>query len=313
MVYGVFVVSSNGDGTLVLPLGTASTTGAGIIVAPNPYSIPGTTNGQTVSLQIRGWPASYGTNWLEARLRATGGGGLFGETDVRQVTLDGPTNAGTVIWQSATGTSPNRFRPLIIGYPVDPPNNTPAIWINNVIVTEGNNGTVSATFTVTLSNPEGPPNNYPKTVDFRTQNDSALAGSDYVPTNGTVTFSAGETSHTITVLVTADVAAEPDERFNVLLINPVGAWLPSLTSIGTCTITEARVIEARVEGADVAVTFYTAAGRRYALEHSTDLETWSVVEGGAGILGVGGPMTVRDLGAVQRGARFYRTRLLAPF
>ena len=81
--------------------------GANLVVFP----LPGTAQGQVVSLQIRAWQGSFGTDWMAA-CRA---GSYGGETDVRQVTL-GPTEGpGSVIWQTATGTNPNRFTPLLIG------------------------------------------------------------------------------------------------------------------------------------------------------------------------------------------------------
>ena len=61
-VYGVFWGTNRDELTLVLPLGTSSTTSSGIIVASGVYPIPGTEAGQTVYMQIKGWAASYGTN-----------------------------------------------------------------------------------------------------------------------------------------------------------------------------------------------------------------------------------------------------------
>lgn len=75
-------------------------TTAGIMVnAPSVFALPGTEPGQVVSLQIRAWNADRS---------------LVGETDVRQVTLAPTAGPGTVIWQSATGTVPTRFTPLVI-------------------------------------------------------------------------------------------------------------------------------------------------------------------------------------------------------
>jgi hypothetical protein len=72
----------------------------GIMVgAPSIFALPGTEPGQVVSLQIRAWNANRT---------------LVGETDIRQVTLAPTAGPGTVIWQTATGTNPNRFTPLII-------------------------------------------------------------------------------------------------------------------------------------------------------------------------------------------------------
>ena len=83
----------------------------------------------------------------------------------------------------------------------------------DVRVTEGNAGTVNATFTVTLG---GRPT-LPITVQYATQDVSAMAGSDYTATSGVVTFNPGQTSKTITVPILPDMIGEPDETFRLQL------------------------------------------------------------------------------------------------
>jgi len=287
--YGVFV---NGSPTPVSPLGVNSTNTAGIISGVPPvYPLPGTSEGEVVSLQVRGWSASFGTNWQAARTA----GAWYDETDVRQVTLGSPSGPSIPIWQASTGTNPNRFHPLIL--------TNGSLRINDIIVAEGSNGVVAAVFTVSLAGTQ----EQTVTVDYYTQDGSALAGQDYVATNGTVTFNPGEISQTITVTITADTPPESDETFSVILTNFVNTTLGKGT--GTCLISEARITEIRI---DTAVTFHTVAGRHYVLEQSTDLATWTAVEGAADVTGVGGPMTIYDRGVGCAGGRYYRTRLLTP-
>ena len=57
------------------------------------------------------------------------------------------------------------------------------------------------------------------TVDYATANGTASAGSDYTATSGTLTFTPGQTSKTITVMVNGDTTVEPDETFIVNLTN----------------------------------------------------------------------------------------------
>lgn len=114
MVYGVFV---NGSQTPVLPLGNNTGVSDGLINVAPLYQIPGTEPGQVVQLQVRGWSASFGTDWQTA---STTDGAFFGSTDVRQVTLGGTTSGSTPIWQGATGTNPNRFTPLVVGVVPEP-------------------------------------------------------------------------------------------------------------------------------------------------------------------------------------------------
>ncbi|WP_296950364.1 Calx-beta domain-containing protein, partial [uncultured Massilia sp.] len=54
-------------------------------------------------------------------------------------------------------------------------------------------------------------------VAYGTANGSAVAGSDYVPASGTLTFGAGETVKTVTVALPHDGAAEPAEMFSLVL------------------------------------------------------------------------------------------------
>ncbi|MEZ4637108.1 MAG: Calx-beta domain-containing protein [Caldilineaceae bacterium] len=61
------------------------------------------------------------------------------------------------------------------------------------------------------------------TVDYATADGSALAGADYTAAAGTLTFSPGDTSRTISVAVLDDGLDEADESFRVALSNPVNA------------------------------------------------------------------------------------------
>lgn len=111
--YGVFWGTSSDNLSLSPHLGKNSTVSAGIIDAPFTYAIPGTTPGSTVWMQIKGWSASFGSDWGAA---ATSGG-YYAQTDIRQVTLASELGPGTVIWQTRSGTSPNRFYPITFAWP----------------------------------------------------------------------------------------------------------------------------------------------------------------------------------------------------
>lgn len=107
----------------------------------------------------------------------------------------------------------------------------PAISINNVTVTEGNAGTVTATFTVSLSQSVG----VATTVNFQTANGSATAGADYAPASGTVTFAAGQSTRTINVTVNSETMFEPNETFNVNLSGATNATIADAQGVGTIT------------------------------------------------------------------------------
>lgn len=104
-------------------------------------------------------------------------------------------------------------------------------------MTEGHSGTQSAHFTVTPS----AASSQTVTVSYSTANGSAAAGSDYQPGSGTVTFDAGETSTSISVLVDGDRAGEPNEIFMVNLSLAEGAVLGDAQGAGTILDDEPRI------------------------------------------------------------------------
>jgi hypothetical protein len=72
--------------------------------------------------------------------------------------------------------------------------------ISDAVVTEGQSGTTTANFTVTLSATSGST----VTVAYSTADGTATAGSDYTATSGTLTFTPGVTTQPIAVTVTGD-------------------------------------------------------------------------------------------------------------
>ena len=105
----------------------------------------------------------------------------------------------------------------------------PTLSIDDVTVAEGNSGTVAATFTVGLSAPSG----RSASADFATANGTATAPGDYTATSGALSFAAGETTKTITVLVNGDLFDELDETYAVNLTNVVNAAAPDPQGVGT--------------------------------------------------------------------------------
>ncbi len=107
----------------------------------------------------------------------------------------------------------------------------PALSIDDVTLAEGNAGTTNFVFNVTLA----PASGQTVTVDYTTSGGDATAGSDYTPTSGTLTFTPGDTSETITVTVAGDTSIEPTETFNVVLSNAPLAAITDATGQGTIT------------------------------------------------------------------------------
>jgi hypothetical protein len=102
------------------------------------------------------------------------------------------------------------------------------LGIDNIELPEGNAGTTPFVFTVALTEESASP----VTVDFSTRNGSALAGTDYIATSGTLTFAPGEVTKQITVQVVGDVTPEEVEVFFVDLTNAGGAMIGDAEGLG---------------------------------------------------------------------------------
>ena len=86
-------------------------------------------------------------------------------------------------------------------------------------------------FTVKLS--KAVPEGGGTSVDYSTVAVTADADEDFVPTQGTLTFLAGEMEKTIEVLVKGDTAVEADETFELALSQVVNATLADDTAVAT--------------------------------------------------------------------------------
>jgi hypothetical protein len=114
------------------------------------------------------------------------------------------------------------------GWTVNVPLGAGAV-IGNRSVTEGDGGTLTMSYTVSLSLlPAGP-----VSVRWATADGSATAPGDYRAASGTATFAAGQASRTVAVTVVGDVAAEADETFTVRLSDPVHLRLVDASGLGT--------------------------------------------------------------------------------
>ncbi|MCP9934861.1 cadherin-like domain-containing protein [Cyanobium sp. Candia 9D4] len=132
-------------------------------------------------------------------------------------------------------------------------NDTASLSINDVTIIEGNSGTTTAVFTVTLSNAVAGG----VSVNYATANGTATAGSDYVNSVGTLNFTgtAGETK-TVSVTINGDTTVESDETFFVNLsgITKAGVTIADGQGLGTITTDDVSlpVITLAVSPASVA-------------------------------------------------------------
>ena len=103
-----------GNGTLSLPTAVIGGNG-GIWSSSAVYPISGTQEGQRIWMKIGGWVNGTATS--------LGGATHYGESDIVNVLLGPTAGPGTVVWQAASGVSPDRMKPFII-VPIP----EPSVW-----------------------------------------------------------------------------------------------------------------------------------------------------------------------------------------
>ncbi|HEV7765412.1 MAG TPA: Calx-beta domain-containing protein [Thermoanaerobaculia bacterium] len=215
-----------------VPEGDAGTTTAAFVVT---LSAP-TTVTVTIAYATANGTASAGSDYAAANGTLVFPPGVTsqpihvavaGDTDEESnesftVQLSNPVNA-TVADGQATGTIANDDSDSPI------PPIVPSITIADFTITEGNAGTTSASFVVTLSTATS----VTVRADYTTADGTASAGSDYQPINGTLVFAAGATSRSVIVAIDGDTDVEPNETLRLLLSNPQQATLSRSEALGT--------------------------------------------------------------------------------
>jgi hypothetical protein len=146
------------------------------------------------------------------------------------VNLSAPTNA--ILGKAqATGTIQND----------DAYGDAIAVVIDAATVTEGNSGTTTITFTVSLNRVSPSP----VTVQYATADGTATtADNDYQATSGSLTFAPGELGQSVTVNVMGDGKAEPNETFTVTLSSATNSSIARAQAIGTIVNDDAGVATA---------------------------------------------------------------------
>ena len=101
--------------------------------------------------------------------------------------------------------------------------------VDDVTVLEGDVDTSLVQFTVTRVGFA----TETTTVNYATAAGTAISGTDYTATSGTLTFAPGETTKTITVEVLGDMDVERDETFSLVLSDAVGSGIADGQGIAT--------------------------------------------------------------------------------
>jgi hypothetical protein len=132
------------------------------------------------------------------------------------VRLSDPVNA-VIVGGEARGTI------------IDDDDPEPVVVVGDGTVGEGHSGTQPLVFRVSLLMPSP----LDVAVRFATSNGTARAGTDFVATNGGLTFPAGQTNRTVSVSVIGDRGPEPTERFFLRIVGASNAPIADGVGIGT--------------------------------------------------------------------------------
>ena len=119
---------------------------------------------------------------------------------------------------------------------------TPSLAINDV---SGLESAGTFTFTVTLSTASA----NTVSVNYATANGTARAGSnrDYIATSGTLRFTPGQLTKTVSVRINNDTTVESSETFTVRLSNATNATLADSSGLGTIVDNDGRVAGASLD------------------------------------------------------------------
>lgn len=170
---------------------------------------------KTITIPLKDDTASEGTERLRITLSNPTGASLGTPTTMIVSLLDDESANG--ITQGSSSSSAQSSIPTTSG-------NTNIAFSASQYSTGESNGTA----TVTISRSGGTSGQ--STVEYETINGTALAGSEYTMTKGTLTFAAGETQKSFQIPITNNTAIEGMKTVNLSLKNPTGSLLGSPTS-----------------------------------------------------------------------------------
>ncbi|MFO0881408.1 MAG: Calx-beta domain-containing protein [Gemmataceae bacterium] len=170
----------------------------------------------------------------------------------------------------------------------------PTLSVSSPSVVEGDSGSVSLVYTVSLSNPSA----FPVTVDFATADGTAIAGSDYLAKTGTLTFAPGVLSQDVVVTVLGDLTYELAETLSLVLSGAVNGVAGS-PGVGTISnddgIPTVTLVGGSVAEGDSGITslnfVVTLSNPSYLpITYTFDTVAGSATEG-VDYLGIHGPIT----------------------
>ena len=213
---GNIITGASGNVTIAFNDGTA--------VSPNDYTHSVVTIGLGVEFTadaVDDTAVESSENFTVNASDYTGAGGY-------ENVLYGPSVTTVITDNDVAPTQPPPTDPP----PTDPPPTQapPEFRITGPVEVDEDVGTV--TYKISLNKV------YDQTVSvqYATQDGTAVAGQDYTAISGTVTFTPGQTSTTVTVPIAEDTVDEPDENYLIVLSAAVGASVSKTEGEVTTTI-----------------------------------------------------------------------------
>ncbi|MGB3207051.1 MAG: Calx-beta domain-containing protein [Crinalium sp.] len=216
---------------------TAAETATGVTANPGVFTFTrtgSTTNALTANYTIAG-TATNGTDYTTLPTTVTFAAGSSTATVTVTPTEDNIyEGTETTILNLATGTGYTIGTTATATVNIADNDLQPTINLSpSQTIVEGNTSPQNATYTVSLSNPS----TQTITVNYATANGTALTGSDYTSTTGTLTFNPGVTSQAINIPIVNDSVNEANETFTLAISTPTNANLGTTNTV-TTTITD---------------------------------------------------------------------------
>jgi hypothetical protein len=234
------ILNANNTVSIAAASATAPTSGTGSLNFTVSLATPVPANGQPVVVQYTTANGTGSNGAMAGRdyVNQTGSVTFAPGTSTQTITvtvlpqpLNQPTRTLTVSLTSSTNAqlsaSKTAVGTIFDSVPV------PGVSVNNSTGWENSSANKTMTFTVSLSAASG----QTVTVPYATGDGTAVAGTDYIGTSGTLTFAPGTTSKTVSVTVLAGSNVGPSKAFSLNLGSPINATVSQ--GSGTGTIVEA--------------------------------------------------------------------------
>ena len=251
------VVLSNPGGAAI---SSASGVGVGGILSPGTLpsvsigtaTVVASASGQTAATFTVSLSAAIGQSVSVSYATGTGGVGYVAIPSTELVFSPGqiqqtitvmvnpePVGSGaTTFTVNLSNAAPTGVKiPSNVGFgTILPPSTLPVATISSASVVASSVSSTDATFFVTLSSPSA----QTVQINYATADGTATAGIDYLATSGTLTFTPGQTTQTVSVTVNPQPQFGSSRTFSVNLSNPVG--ISSSLAPATGTIANANAL-----------------------------------------------------------------------